>query len=217
MSSRRSSREKIDFAVPDPRLSIEFEIKRQGIEEEIHIQKESRRLAKSQELTAAPQPTPKQPQQKPPKRDTRCCAPCRRPEPEETIEVPDFHSIGLDALYQRLQVTSATAGLTAAEASSRLRLHGANIIAPPTPSLFFKLIGYLFSGFNLLLFGASILAWLAWRPFGGDNPDPINVGLAVVLIVVALISAGFNWYQVRAIPELCPKREKKNEKKNYRI
>src|ERR1700739_1371022 len=52
--------------------------------------------------------------------------------------VDDFWDLSLQELFQQLQATSA--GLTANEASRRLRLHGPNSLAPE--SRFFLLISF---------------------------------------------------------------------------
>jgi hypothetical protein len=198
VGGRRTSRERFDALAPDPRLSVEFEIKRQGIEEELQTHYSSRKEARDHLSQAPDSATVKKVE----KKASRCCGPCRKADLEETVEVPDFHAITFDDLYERLELRAPASGLKQTEASLRLRTNGPNVIQPYTQSTILKILGYLISGFNLMLFGASILAWLAWKPAGEPNPDPINIALAVILIIVALISALFNWYQVRRIH--CP-------------
>eukprot|EP01125_Pyxidicula_operculata_P009620 TRINITY_DN315_c0_g1_i2.p1 TRINITY_DN315_c0_g1~~TRINITY_DN315_c0_g1_i2.p1 ORF type:complete len:952 (+),score=188.38 TRINITY_DN315_c0_g1_i2:3200-6055(+) len=55
--------------------------------------------------------------------------------------------------------------------------------------------GYVFGGFNIMLWLCSLLCWVAWRPLGDPDPDGVNLGLAVVLICVCLISSFFSWWQ----------------------
>lgn len=71
------------------------------------------------------------------------------------------------------------------------------------------------SGFGSLLFGGSVICFLAWfahfvsssiaihidiymydrRPLGDPNPQASNLALAVVLLVVIVIQAFFNAWQ----------------------
>jgi sodium/potassium-transporting ATPase subunit alpha len=55
-------------------------------------------------------------------------------------------------------------------------------------------MGYLFGGFGAILLGGGILVFIAWKPLG-DPPAEANLALALVLIVVWVINAGFNAWQ----------------------
>lgn len=46
-----------------------------------------------------------------------------------------------------------------------------------------------------MLWPASILSILAYKPFGGSNPDISNIGLAIILILVILTQGAFSMYQ----------------------
>ena len=51
--------------------------------------------------------------------------------------------------------------------------------------------GYLFGGFGTILFIASILCFIAWKPLGEPAPAVANLALAIVLLVVILVMAAF--------------------------
>lgn len=57
-----------------------------------------------------------------------------------------------------------------------------------------QIFGYFFKGFGGILFVGAILVFIAWRPLG-KPPAPANLALAIVLIVVFLLQAGFNMWQ----------------------
>lgn len=56
-------------------------------------------------------------------------------------------------------------------------------------------IGYLFGGFCWLLWIAAFICFLAWKPIGEPNPDPTNLGLAILLLLVIGLQAGFEAFQ----------------------
>lgn len=53
---------------------------------------------------------------------------------------------------------------------------------------------YLFGGFGSILFIASILVFIAWKPLG-QPPQVANLALAIVLAIVWVIQAAFSFYQ----------------------
>jgi magnesium-transporting ATPase (P-type) len=81
--------------------------------------------------------------------------------------------------------TSLTKGLNELQATNLLIKNGKNLIKKKEKHIFRKLIGYLFTGFCALLWVSSIVCFLAWKPIG-DPPDPTNLGLGVLLIIVIL-------------------------------
>ncbi|KAF9078729.1 hypothetical protein BDP27DRAFT_1441123 [Rhodocollybia butyracea] len=46
-----------------------------------------------------------------------------------------------------------------------------------------------------LLFLGSVICFIAWRPLGDPDPSVANLALAVVLLIVILLQAGFNAWQ----------------------
>lgn len=96
-------------------------------------------------------------------------------------------------LLSRLS-TSVTQGLSVEQAHRRISEHGKNKPTRPRTEWFRKLMGYFFGGFGVLLSLGSILVFIAWRPLG--NPPAIaNLALAIVLLAVFFIQAGFNAWQ----------------------
>eukprot|EP01097_Dermamoeba_algensis_P002438 TRINITY_DN1964_c0_g1_i1.p1 TRINITY_DN1964_c0_g1~~TRINITY_DN1964_c0_g1_i1.p1 ORF type:complete len:1106 (-),score=300.09 TRINITY_DN1964_c0_g1_i1:113-3430(-) len=106
----------------------------------------------------------------------------------------DYHTITPQSLASRYK-TDLNAGLSEDEAKRRLSVHGPNSLVVENKFLQVKkIIGHLFSGFGVILWPASLLCFIAWRPLGSP-PDPSNLGLAIVLLVVIATQALFNAYQ----------------------
>ena len=105
----------------------------------------------------------------------------------------DFHKKSVDELAQSLN-TSITYGLSNYEAKNLLVKNGKNIISPQTSNAFFKFIKYLFGGFCALLWIASLIFILAWKPIG-KTPNSTNLGMGVLLIVVIFLQAAFRSFQ----------------------
>ncbi|BGP49912.1 hypothetical protein JCM10450v2_005817 [Rhodotorula kratochvilovae] len=112
----------------------------------------------------------------------------------EAISSLDWHTLSPDAVCQRLGV-APKAGLDKDMAARRLAQDGKNAISPPNKQWAKRIFLYFFSGFGSLLFVASILCFVAWRPLGDPNPAAANLALAIVLLVVVLLQAIFNAYQ----------------------
>ena len=110
--------------------------------------------------------------------------------------VTDIHRLSFDDLQRHLR-TDLKLGLHQAEVLQRQTEHGLNLLTPaPSPSMGLLLLRELFTGFGPILWVAALLSFLAWKPFG-DPPDPMNIGLAVVIIAVIVLSSFFAFYQTR--------------------
>jgi sodium/potassium-transporting ATPase subunit alpha len=105
----------------------------------------------------------------------------------------DFHKITFDELCDKLS-TSITDGLDAASAQQKLIKNGKNKITQKRKNPIFKILGYFFSGFCGLIWVAAIVCILAWKPIG-NSPDPTNLGLGIMLILVIFIQAAFTAFQ----------------------
>ncbi|KAK2733701.1 hypothetical protein FQN57_001981 [Myotisia sp. PD_48] len=105
----------------------------------------------------------------------------------------EWHLISVDELTQRLN-TSPTHGLSNDQAQKRLEKHGKNIPTRPPSQMLRKIAGYFFGGFGTLLLVGGILVFIAWKPLG-NPPAVANLALAIVLIAVFVIQAGFNAWQ----------------------
>lgn len=169
----------------DARLSVEFQIKRQEVEDTLQQQKEHKHAKSTSETQSQAEKTAsKSTQEKKSKKKSSRAA---------KFEAPNWHELSIVDISTSLSIGDISQGLDSQEAALRLQQKGPNVIDPPTENLFLKLMGYLFGGFNILLLGSAVLSIIAWRI--GDPPDANNLGLAIILVLVSLISAGFNWYQ----------------------
>ena len=56
-------------------------------------------------------------------------------------------------------------------------------------------MSYLFGGFGAILFVAAILVFIAWKPLGESAPAVANLALAIVLVIVWIAQASFNFWQ----------------------
>ncbi|KAK0207703.1 hypothetical protein IW262DRAFT_1498522 [Armillaria fumosa] len=106
----------------------------------------------------------------------------------------DWHELDTLEVLTRLGV-SEKAGLYGPMVIRRLAQNGKNVITPPPKNLPKRIFFYIFGGFGGLLFVASIICFLSWRPIGDPNPSTANLALAVVLLLVIVIQAVFNAWQ----------------------
>jgi sodium/potassium-transporting ATPase subunit alpha len=72
--------------------------------------------------------------------------------------------------------------------------YGRNVPTKPSSQWTRKIFGYLFGGFGSVLFVGAILVFIAWKPLG-EPPAVANLALAIVLVGVWVIQAGFNAWQ----------------------
>ena len=91
--------------------------------------------------------------------------------------------------------TNIEQGLDTAQAVSRVSEYGRNAISPPPSNWLRKFFNYFFGGFCSLLWFASIICWISWKPLGEPNPSPLNLALAVILMFVIFLQAFFNAWQ----------------------
>ncbi|PBK66785.1 calcium ATPase [Armillaria solidipes] len=106
----------------------------------------------------------------------------------------DWHELDTLEVLTRLGV-SEKSGLDGPMISRRLAQNGKNVITPPPKNLPRRIFFYIFGGFGSLLFVASIICFLSWRPLGDPDPATANLALAVVLLIVIVIQAVFNAWQ----------------------
>ncbi|BGP13453.1 hypothetical protein JCM10213_001777 [Rhodosporidiobolus nylandii] len=106
----------------------------------------------------------------------------------------DWHLVTPDEACQRLGV-SPVIGLDAQIVARRLAADGKNALNPPKTNWPKKIFFYFFGGFGSLLFVASVLCFVAWRPLGDPKPAAANLALAIVLLLVVLLQAVFNAIQ----------------------
>jgi sodium/potassium-transporting ATPase subunit alpha len=90
---------------------------------------------------------------------------------------------------------STAQGLSSDQVARKTKEFGRNVLSPPPSQWFRQIFVYLFGQFGSILFVASILVFIAWKPLGEPAPAPANLGLAIVLAVIWVIQAGFAFYQ----------------------
>ncbi|CAF1039319.1 unnamed protein product [Adineta ricciae] len=107
----------------------------------------------------------------------------------------DVHIVPLEKLVDRFK-SDLTNGLTDEMITQHRATYGENKLTPARPpSFFWMIIKQLLIGFNGILWIATLFAFLSYKPFGEPNPDISNLGLGVILILVIVLNALFNFYQ----------------------
>lgn len=106
----------------------------------------------------------------------------------------EWHTLSSSEVCTRLGVVPKL-GLDGPMAQRRLATNGKNVISPPPRNLAKKIFFYIFGGFGSLLFVASVICFLAWKPLGEPDPAVANLALAIVLLVVIAIQSFFNAWQ----------------------
>ncbi|EAS01865.1 Na,H/K antiporter P-type ATPase alpha subunit family protein (macronuclear) [Tetrahymena thermophila SB210] len=109
---------------------------------------------------------------------------------QDIVEKVD-HKISLEELKQKYQ-TDFQNGLTEQQAQELLKKYGENklTVKQGTP-LWVKLLKEMTNGFSLMLWVSAILCFIAQ----GLQPNPSNIYLAVVLIIVILITTAITFQQ----------------------
>ncbi|KAF9447587.1 sodium-potassium ATPase [Macrolepiota fuliginosa MF-IS2] len=106
----------------------------------------------------------------------------------------DWHTITVDETIQRLSVSPET-GLDKNQVQRRTQKYGKNAVTPPKSKMWRKVLEWIFGGFGSLLFAGSIVCFISWKPLGNPNPQASNLALAVVILIVLCLQAGFNAWQ----------------------
>lgn len=126
------------------------------------------------------------------------------------IEVDGFnddHTLDLKAFVAKYE-TNIASGLTHPQVHFRRTRDGLNKLTPvKETSLIIQFIQELYRGFGILLWIACLLCFIAWRPLG-DPPSVYNLALAIVLILVVLFQAVFNFIQNRHSSNIIAKFQK---------
>ncbi|KAF7727226.1 hypothetical protein EC973_007924 [Apophysomyces ossiformis] len=112
----------------------------------------------------------------------------------EDLAAAKYHTLTVDEVTQQYN-TSLEQGLDTEQAIKRASRHGKNAISRPPSNWMRKIFGYFFGGFCGLLWFASIICWISWRPLGEPNPSALNLALAVILMFVVFLQAFFNAWQ----------------------
>jgi sodium/potassium-transporting ATPase subunit alpha len=109
------------------------------------------------------------------------------------VPLDNFHKMSLKDLSNYFDV-SLTTGLETKKATQLLIKNGKNQLQMPRQNVIKKILKYMFSGFCGLLWISSVICILAWKPIG-NPPDPTNLGLGILLVVVILLQAAFSAFQ----------------------
>lgn len=99
----------------------------------------------------------------------------------------------MEELVRRLS-SSLKDGLSEEQVQRRVKEYGKNAPTPPQSHLVRQTLGYFFKGFGPILLAGSVLVFIAWKPLGSP-PQAANLALAIVLLAVFFIQAGFNMWQ----------------------
>ncbi|SCV72109.1 BQ2448_4803 [Microbotryum intermedium] len=118
----------------------------------------------------------------------------KKKNPALELAAVEWHKFSPEEVCERLGVSPAV-GLDVEMAQRRLAKDGKNVISPPPQNLPKKIFFFIFGGFGSLLFGAAVICIIAWRPLGNPHPDPSNLALAIVLLLVIALQAIFNAWQ----------------------
>ncbi|PYI36884.1 Na/K ATPase alpha 1 subunit [Aspergillus indologenus CBS 114.80] len=105
----------------------------------------------------------------------------------------DWHQISTEELQKRWKV-DISQGLSREQVHQRLQEYGKNALSPLPHQWFWQIFGYFFKGFGAILLIGSVLVFVSWKPLG-QPPAIANLALAIVLLAVFFIQAGFNAWQ----------------------
>ncbi|KAK3196310.1 hypothetical protein K4F52_000691 [Lecanicillium sp. MT-2017a] len=130
-------------------------------------------------------------------------------EDEDYFSHLNFHELNADQIYQQLNVHKHD-GLSHDMAASRLQRDGKNTLPKPKTNYWKKILGYVFGGFCSVLWVGVVIFFICWRPLS-DPPSPTNLALAILVIIVICLQAGFSAFQdwstqrtMKSITDLLP-------------
>lgn len=104
-----------------------------------------------------------------------------------------YHELPRDQVCQLLNV-SQDAGLSERMVATRLERDGPNTLPKQKTNYVRKMLQYLFGGFCSVLWVGAIIFFLCWQPLS-DPPSTQNLSLAVLILVVIFLQAGFSAFQ----------------------
>ncbi|KAF2154540.1 putative Na/K ATPase alpha 1 subunit [Myriangium duriaei CBS 260.36] len=121
----------------------------------------------------------------------------------------NFHQLSVDQITQQLNV-SQKEGLSESAAATRIARDGRNILPKPKTNYWKKIFWYIFGGFCSILWIGVIIFFICWRPLS-NPPSPTNLALAILVIIVIVLQAGFSAFQdwstqrtMKSITDLLP-------------
>ena len=104
-----------------------------------------------------------------------------------------FHELQVEQLCQQLNVSQRD-GLSTDIAAQRMERDGPNTLPKPQTNYMRKLFGYVFGGFCSVLWVGAVIFFLCWQPLS-KPPSAQNLALAVLILIVIFIQAGFSAFQ----------------------
>lgn len=105
----------------------------------------------------------------------------------------NFHELSTDQVCQQLNV-SQSQGLSENAASLRLQRDGKNTLPRARTNYLKKILLYLFGGFCSVLWVGVVIFFLCWNVLSSP-PSVTNLALAILVIIVILLQAGFSAFQ----------------------
>lgn len=86
-------------------------------------------------------------------------------------------------------------GLSSSLYDANFKKYGQNVQSKPKSQFLRKCFMYFFGGFGSLLLSAGILCIISWKPLGNPSPALSNLVLGIILLVIFLSQAAFNFFQ----------------------
>lgn len=105
----------------------------------------------------------------------------------------DYHRLPEEEVCQRFNVNSAL-GLDQEAAKRRMERNGKNVFSKKKNTYYKKLLRYIFGDFCSILWIGVIIFFISWKPLG-DPPQPYNLALAIVVMIVIFFQALFAAFQ----------------------
>lgn len=120
-----------------------------------------------------------------------------------------FHELDVTQICQQLNV-ARDQGLSEEAAARRLQRDGRNTLPKTKTNYWKKIVSYVFGGFCSVLWVGVIIFFICWKPLS-KPPSPTNLALAILVLIVILLQAGFSAFQdwstqrtMKSITDLLP-------------
>ncbi|OAA43373.1 ATPase, P-type, transmembrane domain protein [Beauveria brongniartii RCEF 3172] len=120
-----------------------------------------------------------------------------------------YHELSTDLIAQQLNV-SRTDGLSDSMVANRQQRDGRNTLPRAKTNYWKKVLGYVFGGFCSVLWVGVVIFFICWKPLS-NPPSPVNLALAILVIIVITLQAGFSAFQdwstqrtMKSITDLLP-------------
>lgn len=121
----------------------------------------------------------------------------------------NYHELNTEQVLQQLNV-SRNDGLSDSMAANRQQRDGRNTLPKPKTNYWKKILGYVFGGFCSVLWVGVVIFFICWKPLS-NPPSPVNLALAILVIIVICLQAGFSAFQdwstqrtMKSITDLLP-------------